>query len=386
VNAGNQAALRDDWLTVGTRRLSRGLAGLALVAAALFVSAPPAGAHSLGGAVPTNYRTRITSIVPELPGVEMRVVEAGSRLELTNRSSEDVVVTGYAEEAYLRIGPKGVFENRRSPATYLNRSRLPTSDIPARADPEAPPDWRRVSSARTVRWHDHRAHWMGGQDPPEVAADRGVPHVVDDEWVIPLVVGGERVEVVGDLVWIPGPDPAPWVLAAIGLLGAVLLLGRGRGWPATAVAGTVVLGATLVVDATGAWQRTAEPAGSKLGPLVAPAACLALAGTGLAGATSRRSPTALWRLLLGSLGTAVIIGLVDVDWLRRSQLPTTLHPDLARTAVVVAIGVGLGLVVLSGHQLGARYVRLAGTRPVRGRRRDSVSRPPASGGQSDSRR
>ena len=40
------------------------------------------------------------------------------------------------------------------------------------ADPKAAPLWREVSSGTTAIWHDHRAHFMGNEDPPEVRLAR----------------------------------------------------------------------------------------------------------------------------------------------------------------------------------------------------------------------
>ena len=48
---------------------------------------------------------------------------------------------GYQDEPYLRVGPDGVFENRRSPAVYLNANRRGSTAVPRSADPDAEPDW-----------------------------------------------------------------------------------------------------------------------------------------------------------------------------------------------------------------------------------------------------
>jgi hypothetical protein len=39
-----------------------------------------------------------------------------------------------------------VFENRRSPATYLNRTRDGKTHVPGFADPTAAPEWNRPRS------------------------------------------------------------------------------------------------------------------------------------------------------------------------------------------------------------------------------------------------
>src|SRR5215211_273095 len=94
-----------------------------LACAVLVASAPPAAAHGVGGIQPSNYETRVLGISPPVVGVTIRAVDLGNRLELRNMSQHDVTVLGYESEPYLRVGPRGVFENQRSPAVYLNRDR-----------------------------------------------------------------------------------------------------------------------------------------------------------------------------------------------------------------------------------------------------------------------
>src|SRR5262245_20968599 len=97
------------------------LAG-ALGAAAVMVlaAAAPAAAHAADAPDATNYRTTITGLTPALPGVEVRAIEAGARLELTNTAQRTVEVLGYSNEPYLEVRPDGVYQNTNSPATYLN--------------------------------------------------------------------------------------------------------------------------------------------------------------------------------------------------------------------------------------------------------------------------
>ncbi|MGH9034447.1 MAG: hypothetical protein ACRD0O_01675, partial [Acidimicrobiia bacterium] len=191
-----------------------------MAAGLVLLTAPPAFAHALSGASPSNYRTRILSVEPQKPGLVVEVVEAGNRLLLTNGTGTDAVVLGYAQEPYLRVGPQGVFENLNSPATYRNRSRFPTAEVPARArDPKVAPEWKKVSDTNSVRFHDHRVHYMGLQPPSPVRADPGTEHVIIPAWEVPLVLGQEQVLVKGDLTWIPGPSSLPWlaIAAAAGL-------------------------------------------------------------------------------------------------------------------------------------------------------------------------
>lgn len=147
--------------------------GLAL--GLLVALATPAAAHSAaGGAEASNFKTRLSDVRPTVTGVDFEVIENGNRLQLTNTAPEDLVVLGYQQEPYLRVGPDGVFENRRSPATYLNQDRQATTPVPGSADPEAEPEWEKVSDGHVARWHDHRVHWMGEQDPPPCGGPRTV--------------------------------------------------------------------------------------------------------------------------------------------------------------------------------------------------------------------
>ncbi len=163
----------------------------ALVLGIVGVTAAPASAHGLGGLTPTNYQSVLRSVSPRVPALHVRVTDLGTKVELTNDGAREVVVLGYAGEPYLRVGPKGVFENVRSPATYLNRSTTITGSPPKSADAKATPVWRHVSTGTTASWHDHRAHFMGGDDPPEVVRHPDQRRVVDN-WVIPMRVREHR--------------------------------------------------------------------------------------------------------------------------------------------------------------------------------------------------
>ena len=225
-----------------------------LAAGLVVATAAPASAHTVGGEHATNYRTRVLSLSPATAGVALRAIEHGDRLQLTNTSDHDVVVLGYDGEPYLRIGPRGVYENRRSPATYLNRTRLGTDRPPASADSSAPPEWRRVNGGRTARWHDHRAHWMNSEPPPSVQRASDVQHLIQ-RFTIKLRSDGETLRARGDVYWVPPPSPWPWVALAV-IFGVLIVVGARTRWSVARV-GTA-LGIVLVataVHAVGAWVR-----------------------------------------------------------------------------------------------------------------------------------
>lgn len=310
-----------------------------LVGAVLLGAATPAAAH--GGAIASSdYRTRITDVEPSLDGLELRVVEAGGRLELVNRTGEEVVVLGYEGERYLRITADGVFENRRSPAVYLNATRSGGVPVPGAADPDAPPHWVRVADGPTARWHDHRLHWMTG-DPEEVRAEPDRRHAVA-RWELPIRVGSEAVTVRGDIVYVPGPPVWPWLAGAAGLALATFVLARRR-WLVAAVAGLVladgarVAGLTFVLlgDARERFEQAVDVGG------------LSFVGWGL-------GVFAVVRLLQGTADgrtaaglSAVVIaiagGVLEWDDIGRSQLAFAWRADLARLCVAVTAGLGAGI-------------------------------------------
>src|SRR5438552_9143803 len=216
------------------------------VLAWLGVAAAPASAHSVSGVSATNFHTRLKSVTPAVPGLDVKVVEAGSRLQVTNHSGKEIVVLGYHDEPYLRIGPEGVFQNKLSPATYINQTRKgkqpPDSANNAKVGDT---DWEKISSDPVARWHDHRIHWMQPNPPSFVRNSPGQRHVIamgqnDPDWLVTMQQGSQAIAVKGDLVWEPGPSALPWYVLAVALLALVVVVGRRAGWAAGLAAVTAV--------------------------------------------------------------------------------------------------------------------------------------------------
>jgi len=295
----------------------RALLVVAVVAGAL-VPAAPASAH--GGDTPssTSFRTRVSGVTPAAPGLSVTTVEAGARLELTNDTGRTVEVLGYSDEPYLEVRPDGTYENARSPAAYLNRTLAGDTPVPADADATAPPQWRRVSGDRTVRWHDQRTHWMGDGLPPAAAADPGRSHRIRD-WVVPLRQEATSFEVRGTLDYLPPPPAWLW-WAGVVLVGLAAFRWTWLG----GVAGVAVIAYAVL--------QTLEA----LAPVVAFAAGL----IGVLSAFQRSSPflTALAGVVLAIFG-----GLVDVGVFGAAVVPAQGPYWIARAAVMLAVGAGLGM-------------------------------------------
>lgn len=324
------------------------LATLATAATVLVLGSSPAGAHSAGGAEATNFLTRLSAVEPPVAGIEVAVIEGGNRLRLTNTGPEEALVIGYQGEPYLRVGPDGVFENLRSPTTYLNRDRQASAAVPDTADPEAAPEWSRVDRSATARWHDHRIHWMGERNPPAVRDDPGRRQAVIPEWVVPIEVGDTVIEAKGELLWVPGPSPVPWFALAGALLGVTLYLGNRRRWRTPVV---VLLGAAVVLDVVHALGAGFSVDGSTLtrlgvilnGSYISVLGWVA-AGIGVVAILGHRR-AGLYLAGSGALFVALNGGLLDLATLSRSQLPFAGPDAVARLAVAVVLGAGGGVVV-----------------------------------------
>jgi hypothetical protein len=310
--------------------------------AVVVVAAQPAAAHDVPGIKPSNFETTVRGTTPRVPGLTVRPTDLGNELELRNDTGADVVVLGYQGEPYLRVGPRGVFENRRSPATYLNRTRDGKTRVPGDADPGAAPEWNRLASGTVARWHDHRAHWMGTDDPPEVARAPDQRHVVD-HWSLQLRRGTQDVTVAGDLLWLPGPSPWGWVLGALAIALALVALSRTPiwRWVLAGALGIVVVSETAHV--VGTWNATSAAFATKIGASVYSIGGIALAVVALVWLVVRPPYNAIPAVLFAGLIVAFAGGLADLTTLTHSQLPTDVPTDVARLEVALALGLGAGL-------------------------------------------
>ncbi|MEU7906968.1 hypothetical protein [Actinoplanes sp. NPDC049118] len=302
----------------------------AVLAGALLVPAGPARAH--GGDAPdaTSYRTEVSGISPAEPGLTVRAVEAGARLELVNGTGRTVEVLGYDGEPYLEVRPDGAFENVNSPSTYRNQTLAGDTPVPPGASPAAAPQWRRVSTEPSVRWHDQRTRWLGEDPPPQARADESRSHKLRD-WVVPLREGVRTFEVRGTLTWEPPPPAWLWWLGALALGAGLTALGlRHPRWigPVAVVAGMITLGYAAA--------RTSVGVSGQAPAYVA--AVLAL----IAGVLTwlGRAP---FVLALAGAVLAVFGGLADVGVFTQAVVSFPGPSWLARTAVLVAIGTGVGM-------------------------------------------
>jgi hypothetical protein len=322
------------------------LAGAAAVL--LVVTAAPASAHTISGPKPTNYRSRVVAIAPSIPGISARVVDLGAKLEVTNRTSTEITVLGYEGEPYLRIGPAGVFENLHSQATYINRTRQGSS-VPPDVDtrPDAVPEWKKISSGHSTSWHDHNIHWMQAQPPPVVAGAPGDFHHLSQR-DLTFLYKGEPVRIAVALDWVPGPSGLPWIPVAVAFFVVALLAVVLPKWWRLVPILLVVLVVFDIAHAIG--YEIPRPGANSTKVLqfftsgfVSIAVWIAAIPTVIA--LARRRAEALYGVVFVGLLVALIGGVSDLSALWKSQLPDAGPAGLMRFEVVVALGLGAGLVV-----------------------------------------
>ena len=169
-----------------------------------------------------HFQTELDS-APNERGLEIRMFDGSVPGMLArNTSSKLLLVPGRQGEPFLKIGPRGVFGNERSPDFYVSGSQT-IRKVPPDADPTASPEWVRLSSEPVWSWLEHRARL------PATAGHRGAlgttRHTILS-WTTPLTFGGTDLEIEGHVEWIPPrvADVAPASESALDRWGPPLLL------------------------------------------------------------------------------------------------------------------------------------------------------------------
>ncbi|MEV0605321.1 hypothetical protein AB0I61_02955 [Polymorphospora rubra] len=284
-----------------------------------------------------------------MPGLTVRTIEAGARLELTNRTGRVIEIPGYANEPYLEVRPDGTYENLNSPTTYRNRTLAGDTPVPADVDPTGPPRWRLLDADPVARWHDLRTAWTDAAPPPGVRADPEREQRVRD-WTVPVRDGGTAITVSGTLDWVPPPDPWvwwAWILLAIVAIGALGIV-PGRYAPAaTAVlAGLSVVGGLSAVAFAVARELdagTTGPGAILVGLLARHGLSLAVGACAIAAGVLARRPARDFALVLAGIVLAIFQGLVNAGVLARAVAPAPWPADWARLVIAVAVATGAGI-------------------------------------------
>jgi hypothetical protein len=238
----------------------RKLLGAALLGVMVLGPAQPAFAHGGNGGASSDYRIEVTGFEGDPTGIEVRPVELGDRMELVRTTANEVQIVGYEGEPYIRLDADGVFENYNSPAHYNNLDRFARTPTPATATPTADPNWVKLSDGNSVRWHDHRTHWMDPTPRQDVRDNPDVERVIFPDNRVDLVVDGKPVVAIVKVTWLPPPSRMVWLLitslTACALLAALVLIPSLRRFiPALALAASI---ACLVGSGTSTFRVVAS--------------------------------------------------------------------------------------------------------------------------------
>ena len=314
---------------------TRRVAALAVVG--LVLGAGPAAADA---AKPGDFSSEVTSVEPDPGGFTVETAGGDSFLALTVDEGTEVVVLGYEGEPYLRFSADGTVEqNLNSPATYINDDRYGANDLaPERLQgvdvTTLEPEWEEVATDGSFAWHDHRTHEMRPDSP--VARGESYP------WSAPVVleVGGTQVEVNGEITFVADVSPLLWFALAL-VVGVALILLAGRLPEVVPPALVAVVAAAATAVAWIGYSRLPSAAGPSIVPAVVGLIALVL---GVLAVVVERLRTV--GLLAGGVFLATW-AVFRLGVLSNPVLPTTVPFGLERLVTALALGVGVGAVVVA---------------------------------------
>lgn len=331
----------------------RAVIAVGLALAGLLASAAPAAAHTITGVASTNYESVLLGPAPTVRGVSVRLRDLGRRVEVANSTNTDLVISGYHDEPFLRVGPGGVFQNLRSPTVYENRSTITglPYPVPPDASASAAPEWSRLNGDHVVRWRDRRTRHEGAT-PASVRQSPRQSHVVST-WSLLMQSGSTQIVANGIIRWVPAPNPLPWLAFALVVGIGVVVASRSNRWGPVLGAATA---AAVAVDITHAVVAII-PASDSLTQTILKlfAARIIFVFTWVVGGVGaallgRKNLDGLFLGVFVALILLLTGGLSDVTILGRSQVPYAVDPVIGRLLVSLTIGLASG-VLFRGVQL-----------------------------------
>ena len=296
-----------------------------LVCGGIVIAAPPAYAHGVGGVQPRNYETKLLRVDAACRRRRAHGGRPGRQLAAAQHQSQ--------RRAGARLRRRAVSPSRvRAACSRTYGHRRPTSTgraSPRASHPSRPtrrrkPVWRQVSSDSTATWHDHRVHFMGSSDPPEVQRDpsRSPRHrPVDRRSSAPTGVPcGHPASSSGCRHRHRGPTSRSRSWSRSG----VFVLTRTRIWRSAFAVGLGLLAVCDLAHVAGLWDATTASTASKLGrERLFPRRDRAERCSRSLWMWRRDTDSAMPLILIAAIFLFVAGGLADVSTLGHSQIPTT---------------------------------------------------------------
>ena len=232
---------------------------------------------------------------------------------------------------------------------YLSQTPVPAIP-PAGLRRTTPPHWQPVSSGHSYMWRDGRLHALA-----TIALPPGTSYV--GRWTVPIVIDGRRSVIAGGLWYSPKPTPV-WFWPIAVIIACVLAAWRlrsptidrrlARGLSVAVLAG-------MLVTAVGRGLH-GRPTVSMLQLAVFVASVAVIGFLGSRVARARFGYPLLFIIAFAGL------------WVGAMLVPTALHhyvlmavpAFLARSAMIVCLGGGVGLIVLALRMLSRDYAGRAG--------------------------
>jgi hypothetical protein len=292
------------------------------VALAALMLPASAAAHGRTATIALDYRLALDRSTRDLPGVQVRILDGDRDLQVAVDPGTVLLVRGALGEGMLRIDRSGVWANAGSPTA--------TGDKVVSA---AAHGWVRLSGGLTVAWHDHRL------SPPPATTVGPV-----GRFVVPVVVNGVPAAISGTFFRVARPPLWPWALAALVLVGAIVVAIRRRGLRAPLTIGLgVAAGIAALVEVTTFAVSDAPTGGVAWLQVITAFVVAAVLGAFLVRLRGRSRVHAAG--VFGAVAAAVSLGSTPVFW--HGVVISALPALGARAACWIAIVAGVAAACLS---------------------------------------
>ena len=186
---------------------------------------------------------------------------------------------------------------------------------------------------------------MGSRPPPDVERAPGQVHQ-EPAWKVNLVQGDTLIALTGRLTWVPGQNPAPWLLLALALALVAAALGVFGYWEWPLAVLVAVLTINDLYHAVaiawtfggGFWTKSAKFFSGSFYSIIG-----WVLGLLAAWLLIRRRVDGLYAAVFAGISAALFTGLLDITVLSRSQAPFDGLIGVDQLTVAVSLGLGVGI-------------------------------------------